>query len=174
MRDVDTRPEDERFLCEMLFAASAWRPGSSPLTVEEARDVRIRKLYVEGWGRAGDVGVIAYEAGEQPLGACWYRLFTEAQHGYGFIDPTVPELAIFVRQDARGRGVGTALLRTLVSRAQAEGCSALSLSVEQDNRAVHLYNRAGFVRVGRSGNSCTMRLDVRADQHASNGGRDDF
>jgi len=163
IRNVKTGTEDERFMREMLFSTSAWRPGNPPPTVEQARDMQIRKLYVEGWGRTGDVGVIACEADEQPLGACWYRLFTEAQHGYGFIDPTVPELAIFVRQDARRCGVGTALLRTLVSRAHAEGCRALSLSVEQDNRAVHLYERAGFVRVGRSGNSWTMRLDVRAD-----------
>ena len=163
MREIGTGPEDARFLCEMLFAASAWRPSSPPPTVEEAHDMRIRKLYVEGWGRTGDVGVIAHDEDEQPLGASWYRLFTEAQHGYGFIDPSIPELALAVKHDTRGLGVGTALLRALISHARAEGCSALSLSVEQDNRAVHLYERTGFVRVDRVGNSWTMRLDVRAD-----------
>ena len=61
-----------------------------------------------------------------------------------------------VEEGHRGRGVGTALLRTLVGQAGAQGHRALSLSVEDGNRARRLYERAGFTVVGRSGGSHTM------------------
>ncbi|MFJ9760314.1 hypothetical protein [Streptomyces sp. NPDC101149] len=49
-------------------------------------------------------------------------------------------------------------------QAAAEGpapVARLSLSVEDGNPAVHLYSALGFTRVGRSGNSDTMVLDVQ-------------
>ncbi len=61
-----------------------------------------------------------------------------------------------VHGDRRGRGVGTKLLAELLTRARASGIERVSLSVEPDNFAYHLYERAGFVPVGRSGGSVTM------------------
>ena len=43
--------------------------------------------------------------------------------------------------------------------ARAARVGALSLSVEQDNPALRLYERFGFVSVARVGNALTMRLD---------------
>ena len=40
--------------------------------------------------------------------------------------------------------------------AAAEGFRALSLSVEPDNRALRIYERAGFEPAGRSGGSVTL------------------
>jgi ribosomal protein S18 acetylase RimI-like enzyme len=40
----------------------------------------------------------------------WSRCFTRDEPGYGFIDESIPELSIAVATDARGRGIGTALL----------------------------------------------------------------
>jgi ribosomal protein S18 acetylase RimI-like enzyme len=160
LRNATTAQRDERFLGEMLVEAIAWQPGSPSLTVEDALANPHFALYVEGWGQTGDAGVIAEDDG-QLLGACWYRLFTEAKQGYGFIHPAVPELTLGVRREARGHGIGTALLDALASHARTEGHSALSLSVAEDNRAMHLYDRAGFDPVARDdGNSWTMRLDL--------------
>jgi GNAT superfamily N-acetyltransferase len=159
LRLRDAAPQDERFLQEMLVQAAGWRADTSPLSVEAALASPHLALYIEGWGRPGDAGVIA-EEDEQPLGAAWYRLFTEAERGYGFIDATVPELTLAVVEAARGRGVGTSLLGVLASRAHAEGHDAISLSIEEDNPALPLYERFGFVRVGRVGNAWTMRLDL--------------
>ena len=50
---------------------------------------------------------------------------------------------LFVREEARGRGVGTALLRAIVAEADARGYARLVLSPSE--RAVALYLRAGFV-----------------------------
>ncbi|MGH2971459.1 MAG: GNAT family N-acetyltransferase [Gaiellaceae bacterium] len=125
----------------MLYEAFNWRTGSGALPPEAEK-------YIVGWGRPGDLGVVA----DDDVGAAWVRLFTREDHGYGFVAPDVPELSIGVAQEARGRGVGTALLEELLSRV-----GTVSLSVETDNPAVRLYERFGFVRVGYVGTSWTMQ-----------------
>ena len=53
---------------------------------------------------------------------------------------------IAVRDDQRGKGIGTALLRTLFEVARANGLGSLRLSVVDTNpRARALYEREGFV-----------------------------
>jgi ribosomal protein S18 acetylase RimI-like enzyme len=164
MRDWDVRPattggDDRAFLEAMLLEGFAWRPGvDRPPIGELLADPEIA-LYVAGWGRAGDAGVIAERGGER-LGAAWYRRFSAAAHGYGFVDAAIPELSLAVRPGERGRGVGSSLLDALVRRAGDEGFASLSLSVELDNPALRLYERAGFVRAGRVGNAWTMCLDL--------------
>ncbi len=66
---------------------------------------------------------------------------------------------------ARGRGIGTALLQRLLDRAVADRIAALSLSVEPDNPAMRLYFGLGFERVGGSGGSITL---LRTLQPAGN------
>ena len=54
-----------------------------------------------------------------------------------------------VHPDQRGRGVGGALLRAAVREAERRGWSRISVLTDGDNdRALHLYRAAGFVRSG--------------------------
>lgn len=58
---------------------------------------------------------------------------------------------ICVAEDARGRGVGSALLRALAAEARARGARELRLEVVDTNpRAAALYARAGFHEVTRT------------------------
>ena len=101
--------------------------------------------YAENWGRPGDEGFVAEEAGE-PVGAAWFRVFPEDSPGFGFIDAETPELGIALAPDARGRGIGTVLLTALVDLAREQGFGRLSLSVFIVNPARTLYERLGFVK----------------------------
>ena len=56
---------------------------------------------------------------------------------------------LFIADDARGRGLGTAALRALEGELGARGVKALHLQVRPDNPAVALYERLGFTRVPR-------------------------
>jgi GNAT superfamily N-acetyltransferase len=145
--------QDVPLLRAMLYQAFAWRPGGSFPPLDEALALPEIGRYVDGWGRPSDLGVIF----DDDLGAAWMRLFTDDDHGYGFVATDVPELTIGVSPEARGRGVGTALLAELLERAQAAGHPSISLSVEPENSAVRLYERFGFVRVGHAGTSWTMQ-----------------
>jgi ribosomal protein S18 acetylase RimI-like enzyme len=143
--------QDLRFLRDMLHHAYYWKErapedtGPGPVA-----------LYVKAWGRPGDAAVIALEAGF-PVGAAWYRLFARDRRGYGFVDERTPELAIAVVPNARGKGVGAALLEALLDRARAEGYETISLSVDRNNAgAIGLYERHGFERLGEEDDSVTM------------------
>jgi ribosomal protein S18 acetylase RimI-like enzyme len=159
LRSANTDEADVRFLRQMMYEAVAWRPGEPrPAYDTVLADEKI-SCYVDGWGKAGDFGVISEADDGSLVGAAWYRLFTEDAHGFGFVSPAVPELTIGVSAKWRGQGIGTTMLAALIEGAQAAALPGLSLSVEEDNPAVHLYERAGFTAVARVDNAWTMRLD---------------
>jgi ribosomal protein S18 acetylase RimI-like enzyme len=139
----------------MLYLALFVPPGNRPADASVVEQPELAR-YVNGWGRAGDDGLVAISSHGEPIGAAWLRLWSEQDHGYGFIDTLTPELSVAVRPDARGRGVGTELLRRLLLRADASHDS-VSLSVSVENPAVRLYERLGFASVTLDGGSLTMR-----------------
>jgi ribosomal protein S18 acetylase RimI-like enzyme len=154
------RASDLPFLAEMGVHAAYWRPGAARPSADAVLSDPHLSRYLAGWGRLGDAGIVALDDDERPVGAAWYRLFSRAEPGYGFVADSIPELSIAVEPASRGAGVGTALLRALVDLAREERYEALSLSVEPDNPARSLYERLGFVKVGTEGGSWTMRLDL--------------
>lgn len=52
---------------------------------------------------------------------------------------------LFVTDEARGTGLGRALIAEAFERARARGCARVQLDVDEDNtRAIHVYREAGF------------------------------
>jgi ribosomal protein S18 acetylase RimI-like enzyme len=148
--------DDLGFLREMLYEAAAWEPTQSRPPIEAVLAHPGIVVYLEAWPRDGDYGLVAEEPAAPPLGAAWWRHFKAEHHGYGFVSETIPELCLAVRLEARGRGIGSALLAALLDEAHARELPALSLSVSERNPALRLYERAGFACVGRVGDSWTM------------------
>jgi GNAT superfamily N-acetyltransferase len=136
---------DVRFLRDMLRHAYHWR------LAEDAERPVYR--YVRNWGRRGDAGVLALE-GPHPYGAAWYRLFTEDEPGFGFVDERTPELTIAVVPSHRGKGAGKELLEALLDRARADGYDSVSLSTDRDQAG--WYERFGFETVGETPHAVTM------------------
>lgn len=75
----------------------------------------------------GKETVIALSEDNMLVGAAWYRLFTENQKGYGYVDSNTPEIGIAVKDDVRGNGIGTLLLKKLFETALEDGYTSLSL-----------------------------------------------
>jgi ribosomal protein S18 acetylase RimI-like enzyme len=143
--------QDLPFLRDMLRHAYYARWGNEA-------DVPLER-YVAGWGRRGDTAVVAIDQ-FQPVGAAWYRLFTEDEPGYGFVDPETPELTIAVVPSRRGKGLGKELLTALLDQARKDGFTAVSLSVEPDNPALHLYEHQGFRKTGERAGAFVMQAEV--------------
>ena len=152
-------PGDVEFLKKMLYEAAAWNSDwPRERMIAALADPMLERYHREG-GRRGDGGVIAELDGE-PVGAAWYRLFTEEEPGWGFVDEKTPELGIAVVPLHRRRGIGETLLRALMVQAREDGFQALSLSVAVHNRSRMMYERAGFERVSEDGESWVMRADL--------------
>ena len=149
--------EDEPFLWEMLYQALHFPEGQ---TAPPREVVRLPELarYVQGWGLEGDCGFLASDAAGQPVGSVWLRLLRNGNKGYGYVDDNTLELSIAVLPEHHGQGIGTQLLVHLFE--SACGHSGISLSVSASNPARRLYERFGFMVVGQSGASLTMKRDA--------------
>ena len=74
----------------------------------------------------------------------------------------VAEVSVYVAADARGRGVGTALLAALVESSDAGGLWTLEAGVLPENEAsVRMHERCGFRVVGRRERLGRMRGEWR-------------
>jgi ribosomal protein S18 acetylase RimI-like enzyme len=139
---------DVPFMRSMLAHAYAWRVNAFEAEIPLTR-------YVDGWGRPGDVAVVAQETGHR-VGAAWLRRFKAGEPGYGFVDEQTPELTIAVVPSQRGKGLGRELLEALLTAARNAGYAQVSLSVEKGSPAVSFYERNGFERVGESDGGLVM------------------
>lgn len=157
MDEIRCRPagaDDFTFLATMLGEAAVWRPDKPTPTSEQVMADPRYAMYLAGWPRQRDYGLVAEQDG--PLGAAWYRTYTAAIHGYGFVAEDVPELSIAVIASRRHEGIGRRLLIDLIDASITQGYRALSLSVAENNPARGLYESTGFVLVDQHGHSCTM------------------
>jgi ribosomal protein S18 acetylase RimI-like enzyme len=137
MRIRSARQEDLELLWSFL-AIAAYEPDAAA-----AKAIPVIQHYLVGWKRPGDFGFVAEQHGKA-VGAAWARQFSAEGNPF-YLDDRTPELSIAVREDARGQGVGTALMRALIVEA-ASGGLGLCLNVRQENPAVALYERLGFRR----------------------------
>jgi ribosomal protein S18 acetylase RimI-like enzyme len=134
---------------DFLYLAVFIPAGHAPVS----RDVIYHPAvyaYIENFGKKDDRCLVA-QVGDRVIGAAWSRIMAHpAKRGYGNIDAHTPELAISVVPEHRGKGVGTRLLTALSDLLRDHGYSRLSLSVQKDNPALRLYQRAGFKTIAEN------------------------
>lgn len=150
IRGID---EFDREVLERMFVVAADWNADNARGEEHWRGDPMMEKYVGAWRDGSDFGfIVDTVATDEPLGAVWMRYFDATNPGYGFVDEQTPEITLGVREGFRGQGIG----RVLLQAAQEAAPARLSLSVEDGNRAIRLYESMGFVPVGRVGTSTTM------------------
>src|SRR5512138_776418 len=123
--------DDIPFLWEMLYHA-AHMAEDGEVFPDAARANPRLNMWVDGWGRAGDRGLIAFDpATARGLGAAWLRLLPEG-FSTGYVDDETPELAIAVLPECTGQGLGSALLAALMEAVRAD-YPAVVLTVRDGN-----------------------------------------
>jgi len=60
------------------------------------------------------------------------------------VDENAPDLAIAIKSEYRGKGIGTQLLKNLIRTLKENDFTAISLSVDERNNALRLYKQLGF------------------------------
>jgi ribosomal protein S18 acetylase RimI-like enzyme len=148
---------DLAFMEEVFVSSADWNPAAAHGAEYWRRDHTFQQ-YIGGFPRETDLGFIAEREG-QDAGAVWWRYFTAADPGFGFVAEDVPQLAIGVVDGRRGEGIGRALMNAIVAASAGD----LSLSVEDNNPAIELYRKSGFVPVGRRDKATTMLYSHRKD-----------
>ena len=108
-----------------------------------ARDIVERpelRIYYDDFGsRPGDHCLVAETAGHV-VGAVWTRIMND----YGHVDDQTPSFAISLISEYRGKGIGTRLMRNMLSLLKEQGFKQASLAVQKANYAVRMYKKVGF------------------------------
>lgn len=130
---------DERVLWQMLYYAAHMDEDGAESYLDAQTDPFLA-AYVAGWGRPGDIGLIAWRE-TTPMGAVWSRMLPTP------LVAGTPELAVAVVPAYQRDGIGTRLLAAYREFARAH-LPAVALSVRVGNPAYRLYLRSGFTSVG--------------------------
>ena len=157
--------DDLPFLREMLFEAAYWRTdwglNQERPSLDEGLSRPDLAYLLEDWGRKGDTAFVAITNNQQSVGGAWYRFWGPEQHSYGYIAANIPELAIGVRFECRRMGIGHLLLDALLRMAASHGIEQISLSVEVENPALHLYLKHGFKAVQQNKGDWVMVANTK-------------
>lgn len=123
----------------------------------EAPPLESSKVFVSGILTGGGVHMVAIDRADQVVG--WCDIMRHGRVG----SEHCGRLGMGLLPDARGRGLGEALLRAVLAVALERGIERAELEVYASNRpALALYRRLGFTEEGRKLDS--RRLDgIRDD-----------
>ena len=98
------------------------------------------QVYVKDFGKnKGDLCLVA-QVGDKIVGAVWVRIMND----YGHIDNETPSFAISLLKEYRNYGIGTELMKQMLTKLKLEGYKQVSLSVQKMNYAVRMYRKIGF------------------------------
>ena len=148
-------PEEYSLLREFLYQAIYLPEGVVP-PPRSVVDLPELQVYIAGFGtHSGDDCLVA-EAEGTVVGAAWSRIMED----YGHIDSSTPSLAISMLPGYRGLGIGTQLLNGLLLLLQENGYLRASLSVQKENPALRLYERAGFQILAEKDTEYLMLRDI--------------
>ncbi|MEG0457341.1 MAG: GNAT family N-acetyltransferase [Oscillospiraceae bacterium] len=114
-------------------------------------------IYIDEFGTKKDDYCLVAEVDKKIVGAVWVRCIK----AFGHISETVPEFAISVYPQYRGKNIGTKLMEAMLKLLKSKGYVLTSLAVQKDNYAVKLYKQVGFEIINENEDEyiMTCRLD---------------
>ncbi len=125
----------DNFLYEAIFVPEGIEPP--PKTIITSPELQV---YVAHFGESKDDWGFVAEVDDKIVGAVWVRIMDD----YGHIDDKTPSLAISLYQEYWGFGIGTAMMKEILTLLKSHGYNQVSLSVQKANYAAKMYLKIGF------------------------------
>lgn len=142
----------EEFLYQAIFV-----PQGLPVPDRSIIQLPELQLYVKDFGKSLHDQAMVAERDGQIVGTAWCRIMDD----YGHIDEKTPSLAISLLPAYRGQGIGTELLKTFLELLRKKGYHKVSLSVQKENDAVNMYQKAGFQTIIENETDFIMVCDLQ-------------
>lgn len=125
----------ENFLYEAIFIPNGVEPP--PKSIINRPELQV---YISNFGASKhDIAFVADIDGKI-VGAVWVRIMND----YGHVDDSTPSFAISLYKDYRRKGIGTALMKEMLTSLKLRGYEQASLSVQKENYATKMYQKLGF------------------------------
>lgn len=156
IRNIKTEeyPLLKDYLYDAIFIPQGVKPPDKSIINNE--DLQV---YIKDFGSKKDDICFLAEMDHEIVGAVWIRMMND----YGHIDDQTPSLAISVKKEYRGLGIGTKLMETMLVSVKHHGYQSVSLSVQKANPAVHLYQRLGFQIIKENEEEYLMKYTERRE-----------
>ncbi len=132
---VEEYPLLNDFLYEAIFIPDGIEP--LPKSIIASPELQI---YIERFGALKDDFALVAEVEGKIVGAVWVRIMND----YGHTDEETPSLAISLYKEYRGQGIGTNMMKEMLSLLKTHGYKRVSLSVQKANYAAEMYRKMGF------------------------------
>ncbi len=123
------------FLYEAIFIPDGVEPPATSIINSPELQV-----YISNFGTEKDDLCLIAEVEEKIVGAVWVRIMND----YGHIDDKTPSFAISLYKEYRGYGIGTDMMKKMLSVLKKGGYKQASLAVQKENYAVKMYKNVGF------------------------------
>ncbi len=149
------QPSEYSLLDEFLYNAIFIPQGVTPPPKSIIENVELQ-VYVKDFGKQKDDLAVVAEIGGKIVGAVWARIMND----YGHIDNDTPSLAISLYKEYRGCGIGTELMRKMLSLLNECGYKRASLAVQKTNYAVKMYRKTGFVIIDENPQEYIMTCEL--------------
>ena len=148
------------FLYEAIFVPEGMNPPDRSILAAPELQV-----YTEHFGEKPEDHCLLAEAGGKIAGAVWARIMND----YGHIDDETPSLAVSLYPEYRGQGIGTGLMKAMLSLLREKGYKRASLSVQKANYAVKMYAALGFEVIRESEEEYIMVCDLQHEDRQKPG-----
>ncbi len=125
----------EDFIYEAIFIPEGVDPP--PRSIIENDDIQV---YIKDFGSSKHDRCFVAEVSGKVVGAAWVRIMDD----YGHVDDETPSFAISLYKEYRGQGIGTEMMKRMLSELKENGYRQASLAVQKANYAVRMYLAVGF------------------------------
>lgn len=139
------------FLYEAIFIPKGVEPP--PKNIIAIPELQV---YVKNFGTSKDDFALVAEVENKIIGTVWARIMND----YGHINDKTPSLAISLYKKFRGQGIGSSLIKEMLSLLQVRGYKRVSLSVQKANYAAKLYQKMGFRIIKEIGDELIMTYNL--------------
>ena len=153
IREIET--SEYGLLDDFLYNAIFIPQGVTPPPKSIIQNDELQ-VYVKDFGKQKDDVALVAEVDGKIVGAVWTRIMND----YGHVDDDTPSLAISLFKEYRGYGIGTDLMRSILSLLKQRGYKRVSLAVQKENYAVKMYKKVGFVIVDENQEEYIMAYDL--------------
>ena len=123
------------FLYEAIFIPEGVE--APPREIINAPELQV---YVQDFGTQKDDICFVAEVEGKIVGAVWVRIMDD----YGHVEDGVPSFAISLYIEYRRHGIGTAMMKQMITELKSRGYKKTSLAVQKENYAVKMYKNVGF------------------------------
>lgn len=148
------REDEQGILADFLYEA-IYIPEGVEAPARNIIEQPELQLYISDWGKEDDYCLVA-EVNEKIVGAVWVRIMDD----YGHIDDKTPSFAISLYKEYRGMGIGTKLMKRMLSYLKEKGYEKASLSVQKANYAYKMYLKLGFEIISENEEEFIMRKQL--------------